>query len=123
VLAVGCGAGAEAVAADWLMELFCLPSGVSCGFVTGGTVANFTALAAARRAMLVRRGVDIDRVGLVGAPPVRVLVGEERHVSIDVALRHLGIGTDQVTVVEVDDQGAMRADVWPPTWTGSPVNR
>jgi glutamate/tyrosine decarboxylase-like PLP-dependent enzyme len=92
------------------VELFGLPSGVSCGFVTGATVANFTALAVARRAMLVRRGVDIDRVGLVGAPPVRVLVGEERHVSVDVALRHLGIGTDQVTVVEVNDQRAMRAD-------------
>jgi glutamate/tyrosine decarboxylase-like PLP-dependent enzyme len=100
-------AAAEAVAGDWMAELFGLPAGVSCGFVTGATVANFTALAAARRAVLLRRGVDVDRVGLVGAPPVHVLVGEERHISIDVALRHLGIGSEQVTLVGVDGQGAM----------------
>ena len=103
-------AAAEQVAARWLIELLGLPQGASCGFVTGATTANFTALAAARRAVLQRRGVDVDRVGLAAAPPVHVLVGAERHVSIDVALRHLGIGTDQVTVVEVDGQGAMRPD-------------
>jgi glutamate/tyrosine decarboxylase-like PLP-dependent enzyme len=101
---------AEAVAADWLAELFGLPPGVSCGFVTGATMANFTALAAARHAVLKRRGIDIDRVGLAGAPPVHVLAGAERHVSIDLALRHLGIGTDHLTLVDVDDQGAMRPD-------------
>jgi glutamate/tyrosine decarboxylase-like PLP-dependent enzyme len=103
-------AAAEQVAARWLIELFGLPSGASCGFVTGASTANFTALAAARRAVLQRRGVDVDRVGLAAAPAVHVLVGAERHVSIDLALRHLGIGTDQLTHVEVDAQGAMRPD-------------
>ena len=103
-------AAAEAVAADWLVELFGLPPAVSCGFVTGATVANFTALAAARHAVLTRLGIDIDRVGLAAAPPVRVLASAERHVSIDLALRHLGIGADQLIPVEVDGQGAMRPD-------------
>jgi glutamate/tyrosine decarboxylase-like PLP-dependent enzyme len=100
-------AAVEAVAADWAAELLGLPAGVSCGFVTGATMANFTALAAARRAVLARRGVDLDRVGLAGAPAVRVLAGAERHVTIDVAVRYLGIGTDQVELVDVDEQGAM----------------
>jgi glutamate/tyrosine decarboxylase-like PLP-dependent enzyme len=103
-------AAAEAVAADWTAELLGLPAGVSCGFVTGATMANFTALAAARHAVLSRLGVDVDRVGLAGAPAVQVLAGAERHVSVDLALRYLGIGTDQLTLVEVDGQGAMRPD-------------
>jgi glutamate/tyrosine decarboxylase-like PLP-dependent enzyme len=103
-------AAAEAVAGEWTAELFGLPAGVSCGFVTGATMANFTALAAARHAVLGRHGVDVDRVGLAGAPAVQVLAGAERHVSIDLALRYLGIGTDQLTLVEVDGQGAMRPD-------------
>jgi glutamate/tyrosine decarboxylase-like PLP-dependent enzyme len=100
-------AAVEAVAADWTAGLFGLPAGVSCGFVTGATMANFTALAAARRAVLIRLGVDVDRLGLAGAPAVRILVGAERHASIDVAIRYLGIGTDQVGLVDVDGQGAM----------------
>ena len=101
---------AEEVAAGWLTELFGLPAGTSAGFVTGAQMANFTALAAARHEVLRRVGHDVERDGLIGAPPIRVVVGEERHDTIDRALRFLGLGTGCLVPVEVDDQGRMRAD-------------
>jgi glutamate/tyrosine decarboxylase-like PLP-dependent enzyme len=97
----------EEVCGGWLRELLGLPAGASTGFVTGATMANFTALAAARHAVLARVGWDAERDGLFGAPPVRVLVGAERHATVDVALRYLGFGTGTAVVVDADDQGRM----------------
>ena len=99
----------EEVAGRWLTELLGLPAGVSFGFVTGCQMAHVTALAAARQALLERHGWDVARGGLQGAPPLRVVVGEERHVTVDRALRLLGIGSTQLVVVPADDQGRMRA--------------
>jgi glutamate/tyrosine decarboxylase-like PLP-dependent enzyme len=87
-----------------------LPTTTSFGLVTGAQMANMVGLAAARRAVLSRHGVDVDDVGLSGAPPIRVVVGEHRHVTVDVALRYLGVGRRQLTVVPADDQGRMRID-------------
>jgi glutamate/tyrosine decarboxylase-like PLP-dependent enzyme len=101
-------AAIEAAAASWLLELLELPPGADVGFVTGGTMANFTALAAARFAVLDRVGWDVHRDGLSGAPRVTVLAGQERHETLDLALRYLGLG--QPTVVAVDDQGRLRPD-------------
>ena len=67
-------------------------------------------LAAARNRVLGRRGPRRGAHGLIGAPRIRVLAGEERHVTVDRALRLLGFGTDGVEPVEVDAHGAMRAD-------------
>ncbi|MFF0263980.1 pyridoxal phosphate-dependent decarboxylase family protein [Kribbella sp. NPDC004536] len=103
-------AAAEQVAAEWLVELFGLPETVSVGFVTGAQMASFTGLAAARNETLMRAGWDVERDGLIGAPPIRVLVGAERHDTIDRALRFLGLGTSCMTVVQSDDRGRMRAD-------------
>ncbi len=103
-------AGAERVAGDWLLELLGLPAGSAVGFVTGGMMANFTCLAAARDAVLRRVGWDVESDGLVGAPPVRVLVGQERHDTVDLALRFLGLGAGRAMEVAVDDQGRMQAD-------------
>ena len=64
---------AEEVAAAWLVELLDLPAGTSVGFVTGATMANFAALAAARRAVLLKAGWNVEEDGLIGAPPVRVV--------------------------------------------------
>src|SRR2546429_8638430 len=50
----------EEVAAQWLIELFGLPSSTSVGFTTGATMANFTCLAAARDAVLRREGWDVE---------------------------------------------------------------
>jgi len=100
----------EDVTASWLVELFGLPRGTSVGFVTGAQMANFTGLAAARHEVLRRAGWDVERDGLIGAPPIRVLAGAERHDTIDRALRFLGLGTGCIVPIAVDDQGRMRPD-------------
>ena len=103
-------AAVEAVAAGWLADLLGLPDGASSGFVTGAQAANTAALAAARHHVLAAAGWDVARDGLHGAPRVRVLVGNERHVTIDRSLRLLGLGTAAVEIVAADGQGRMRAD-------------
>jgi glutamate/tyrosine decarboxylase-like PLP-dependent enzyme len=103
-------AGAEAVAVGWLKDLLGLPAGAGAGLTTGAQMANVTALAAARHAVLDRVGWDVNARGLPGAPVVRVLAGGEAHVTVGRALRLLGLGTDTVTVVAADDQGRMRPD-------------
>jgi glutamate/tyrosine decarboxylase-like PLP-dependent enzyme len=100
----------EEVCGAWLIELFGLPPQVSYGLVTGCQMANFTALAAARHSVLEAADWDVEIDGLVGAPPIRVIVGEERHVTIDRALRFLGLGTTNLRTVPADAQGRMRAD-------------
>ena len=98
----------EEVAGRWLLEVLALPATASVGFVTGCHMANFTALAAARHEVLARAGWNVERAGFAGAPPLRVIVGAEVHVSVIGALRLLGIGSDQLIRVAADDQGRMR---------------
>jgi glutamate/tyrosine decarboxylase-like PLP-dependent enzyme len=100
----------EEVAGGWLLDLLGLPAQASVGFVTGCHMANFTALAAARHELLRRAGWDVEADGLSHAPPLRVLVGNEVHVSVVGALRLLGIGSRQVQRIEADSQGRMRVD-------------
>ncbi|MGO4258392.1 pyridoxal phosphate-dependent decarboxylase family protein [Marmoricola sp. RAF53] len=97
----------EDVTRGWLLDLLGLPAEAAVGFVTGATMSNFTCLAAARDAVLRRAGWDVGTAGLTGSPRVRVLVGRERHDTVDLALRYLGLGTPEV--VDADDQG--RIDV------------
>jgi Glutamate decarboxylase and related PLP-dependent proteins len=99
---------AEEAAGAWILDLLGLPSGADVGFVTGATMANFTGLAAGRQQVLTDAGWDLDRLGLTGAPPVRVLAGADRHGVIDLVLRYLGLGAP--TVVADDDQGRIRLD-------------
>jgi glutamate/tyrosine decarboxylase-like PLP-dependent enzyme len=100
----------EEVAGGWLLDLLGLPQAASVGFVTGCHMANFTALAAARHEMLRRAGWDVEGDGLTGAPALRVLVGDEVHVSVLGALRLLGIGSREVVRVAADSQGRMRPE-------------
>ena len=95
-------AAVEEVAGRWILDLLGLPGESAVGFVTGATMANFTCLAAARDTVLMRGGHDI-RHGLLGGPRVRVLVGAERHPSVDLPLRFLGLG--EPDVVPADAQG------------------
>src|SRR4051794_14815444 len=97
----------EEVAAAWLLQLLGLPTGAAVGFTTGATMANFACLAAARDRVLGRAGWDVARDGLAGGPRVRVLAGAERHGSIDLALRYLGLGAPELVVA--DDQGRLDA--------------
>ncbi|MDQ3671127.1 MAG: pyridoxal-dependent decarboxylase [Actinomycetota bacterium] len=110
VVAGPAAAVVEEVTGEWLKQLFGLPLETSFAFVTGCQMAHVTCLAAARHAVLERAGWDVERHGLSGAPPIRVFVGGKRHVTVDRALRLLGLGTDSTVSVAVDDQGRMRPD-------------
>ena len=101
---------AEEVAAAWLIDLFGLPKGSSVGFTTGATMASFTAIAAARHAVLQREGWNVEDDGYVGAPPIAVVVSDESHVTIFASLQMLGLGRARVHRVAADEQGRMRAD-------------
>lgn len=96
-------AALEQVAGSWLLDVLGLPPESDVGFTTGATMANWTGLAAARAWVLDRADWDVNADGLAGAPRVTVLVGAERHTSLDLALRYLGFGTP--TIVDADDQG------------------
>jgi glutamate/tyrosine decarboxylase-like PLP-dependent enzyme len=100
----------ERIALSWLLELFGLPAQCAGSFVTGATMANFCALAAARHALLVRAGWDVESDGLQGAPPLQVVAGQEAHPSLIKALGLLGLGRRRVRPVPVDSQGRMRAE-------------
>ena len=101
-------AAAEEAAGGWILDLLGLPAGADVGFTTGATMANFVGLAAGRDHVLGQVGWDVSEKGLSGSPRVSVLVGEERHAVIDLALRYLGLGAP--IVVAADDQGRMLPD-------------
>ncbi len=100
----------EETAEGWIRDLLGLPDRTSVGFVTGCQMAHVTCLAAARREMLLRAGWDVDEQGLTGAPPIRVVTGARRHVTVDRALRLLGIGRVALHTVGADDQGRLDVD-------------
>jgi glutamate/tyrosine decarboxylase-like PLP-dependent enzyme len=97
----------EQVVREWVCDLLGLPGTASIGFVTGTQMGSVTALAAARFRVLEQAGWDVGQAGLAGAPRVSVVVGEKRHVTIDRALRLLGLGAPEI--VPADSQG--RIDV------------
>ena len=107
---------AEEVTGGWLLGLLGLPADASFAFTTGCQLAHLTCLAAARQHVLAAAGWDVEDDGLAGAPPVRVLAGQRRHVSIDRALRFLGLGRAALTVIPADgsarmDTGRLRAEL------------
>lgn len=104
----------EDVARRWLLDALGLPEASAVGFVTAATTANFSALAAARHALLHKQGWDVEAQGLFGAPPINVVVSDEVHASMLKALGLIGFGRERVTRVPVDGQGRMRADKLPP---------
>ena len=104
------GAGIEPIASRWTLDALNLPSDAAVAFVTGATMANFTALAAARGAQLAKLGWDVEADGLMGAPKLDVVVGSEAHAVIYKALGFLGLGRANVRTVDVDDQGRIRPD-------------
>jgi glutamate/tyrosine decarboxylase-like PLP-dependent enzyme len=103
----------EEISAQWLIEVLGLPAGCGVGFVTGATMANFSALAAARHAVLERAGWDVEADGLIGAPAITVIGGDEIHISAVKALGMLGLGRNRIVRVRADAQGRLRADLLP----------
>jgi glutamate/tyrosine decarboxylase-like PLP-dependent enzyme len=104
----------EQVALRWLLDLLRLPPTCGGAFVTGATVANLTALAAARHTVLTRAGWNVEADGLFGAPPITVIVGGEIHPSVSKSLGILGLGRSRVVQIPVDDQGRMIPKQLPP---------
>jgi glutamate/tyrosine decarboxylase-like PLP-dependent enzyme len=100
----------EEIVAEWLKELFALPSSWSVGFVTGAQMASFTGLLTARHELLRRVGWDVERSGLFGAPPIEVIASDESHRTIATALRMLGLGAERVRRVDTDSHGRVRTD-------------
>ncbi len=103
----------EDIVREWTLDLLGLPASSGVGFVTCTTMANFSGLAAARSALLERSGWNVEEDGLFEAPAIRVVVGEEVHVSVLRALTMLGLGRSRVITVPADGQGRMRADALP----------
>ena len=97
----------EEVVGRWLCELLELPPTASFALVTGCQMAHVTCLAAARNAVLARHGWDVEQRGLFGAPPIRVVTGDQRHGTIERALRILGMGRDCIIDIPVADNGQL----------------
>ena len=103
----------EEITGRWLLQIFGLPEQCGFGFVTGDTMANLGTLASARHTVLKNARWDVEAKGLIGAPGVTVIVGEEVHVSVLKVLSILGFGRDRVVRVAADEQGRMIAEKIP----------
>lgn len=108
----------EDIVDRWLLQLLGLPAGSGVGLVTGATMSLWTCLATARDEVLRRAGWDVRAAGLAGSPGVRVLVGAERHGTVDLALRYLGLGRPEA--VAADDQGRLRVEALEQALTRDP---
>jgi len=100
----------EETVGAWLKDLLSLPARASFALVTGCQMAHVTCLAAARHALLNKNGWDVETQGLYGAPPIRILTSNARHGSFERAVRLLGFGTSNITVLDVDDQSRLLPD-------------
>ena len=103
----------EYVSLSWMRSLFGLPDETAGAFVTGATIANFSSLAAARHRVYADIGWNVEADGLIDAPPVTVIIGDEAHPTLIKSLGLLGLGRDRVVRVPVDGQGRMRAGELP----------
>jgi len=103
----------EEIVLTWILDLLRLPPTCGAGFVTGTTMSHFSALPAARTALLSRQGWNVEEDGLFDAPPIKVVVGDEVHVSLLKALAMLGLGRSRVTSVPCDGQGRMKPEKLP----------
>jgi len=101
----------EEIAGKWLKEILGLPAHASFALVTGCQMAHVTCLAAARQGLLSGRGWDVEKQGLYGAPPIRILASDLRHETFDRAVRLLELGLDRVSLLPADPQGRLPADV------------
>ena len=102
----------EAVAIRWITDLLRLPAETEGVFTTGATMANVALLATARDLLLERQGHGRSQ-GLIGAPKLRVVASAEIHATVLKSLRIVGLGSEMVERVPVDDQGRMRCDEMP----------
>ncbi len=114
-------AAVEKVSLRWINEALGLPASWGGGFVTGTTMGNFTGLSAGRHVVLEKAGWDVEAQGLFGAPPIAVVVGDEAHSTLHHALAMLGLGSERVVRVPVDDQGRMKPNAFPRNLNGPAI--
>src|SRR5215216_973410 len=100
----------EETVGSWLKDLLGLPEQASFALVTGCQMAHVTCLTAARHALLSKHGWDVEKQGLYGAPPIRILSSTERHGPFERAVRLLGFGTSHIKLLETDDLGRLLPD-------------
>jgi glutamate/tyrosine decarboxylase-like PLP-dependent enzyme len=108
-----CGPAAavvEEIVGAWLKDILRIPPHASFALVSGCQMAHATCLAAARHRLLAKRGWDVERQGLFGAPPIRILSSGERHGSIERSVRLLGLGSSQVIDLPTDARGSLQSD-------------
>jgi glutamate/tyrosine decarboxylase-like PLP-dependent enzyme len=103
----------EDVVLPWAAQALGIPAECEGGLVTCATTANFTAMVAARHALLKRSGWNVEEEGVFGAPEIEVVVGAEVHASMLKALTMAGFGKKRLKYVEADDQGRMRVEKLP----------
>ena len=103
----------EEICERWIVSLLGFPEETAAGFVSGTTIANFSGMCAGRNELLRRRGWDVARNGLYGAPKIRIVAGADAHAAVHKSISMLGLGSENVELVPVDDQGRMRADQLP----------
>ncbi len=92
----------EEIAGEWLKTIFKLPSQTSFAFVTGCQMAHFTCLNAARNHLYKTIQWDIELQGFQGAPPVRIICSDQKHVTVNRAIRLVGFGTNSIVEVRTD---------------------
>jgi len=106
-------AAVEKISSRWMLDILGLPKQSATAFVTGATVANFTALAAARNQVFKKAGWDVESDGLIGAPDLHIIISEESHPTVYKSLAMLGLGRNRVTKVKTDDQGRISMKHFP----------
>jgi aromatic-L-amino-acid decarboxylase len=90
----------------WIGSILGLPASAEGILTSGGSMANFTALAVARRAM----APDVREQGFAGTPPLVVYASEEVHSCVDKAVDLLGIGLRQLRKIPTDERFRIRVD-------------
>ncbi|HEX3373584.1 MAG TPA: aminotransferase class V-fold PLP-dependent enzyme [Edaphobacter sp.] len=110
----------EEVAGAWLKDLLRLPASASFALVTGCQMAHVICLLAARHALLARRKWDVEKEGLAGSPPIRILTSTELHGSTIRAIRMLGLGEKHITCLPTDAEGRLREDALTDALKSSP---
>jgi glutamate/tyrosine decarboxylase-like PLP-dependent enzyme len=103
----------DALAAAWVLDVLGLPTGAATSFCAGASIANLTAIIAARDTLLRRVGWDAAHDGLIGAPPIDIVASAEIHTSALKATRLAGLGVGSVHQIPTDGWGRARPDEIP----------
>ncbi|MBT6033725.1 MAG: aspartate aminotransferase family protein, partial [Kordiimonadaceae bacterium] len=104
----------EEVSGSWVLELLDLPNSSGFGFVTGATMAGFTALSVARHKICQNLGYDLKADGIINAPKIRFVMSEEIHPTNIIALQYMGYGKNEFEFIPCDELGRINVDKIPP---------